>query len=263
VIQVSSLESPHIDLPRSPWGLADATWLATVRNDYGENSLFWLTHVLGRFPDSGVESVIPTAWLDLAGKTIHKRAGPTRLAIDLGEGRGGDLTVLGVRDDNGLLDWESSNTWSFETTATKAALKCQRWNVDHHRVSFDVGGIGADFNNRLEAAGIRGAKPYRGGNEAPNKKRYVNRRTQAAWQFRQRLDPNRQTILPSGVSIPQTPFAIPPAILAVIRKELVGLQYGQDEKGRLELERKEDFAKRLKHSPNHADTAGQLFAFTD
>ena len=258
VIQVSSLESPHIHLPRSPWGLADATWLAKARNDYGEASLWWMTHVLGRFPDSNAENVIPTAWLELAGQTIHRAAGPRRLAIDLGEGKGGDLTVLGVRDDNGILAWQSSNQWSLEAAATRAALLCQKFGIEPHHVSWDIGGIGADFANRLEAAGIHGARPYRGGEDSGSK-RYFNKRARGAWQLRQRLDSNRMITLDSGAMIPQQPFAIPQPILTIIRKEVTGLVYENDEKGRIKLERKEDFAKRLKHSPNHADTAGQLF----
>jgi hypothetical protein len=70
-------------------------------------------------------------------------------------------------------------------------------------------------------------------------------------------------ILDSGVSVPQHPFAIRPDLLAKIRPELQGLRYTQDNKGRIQLEDKDEFAKRLKHSPNHADTAGQLFAFND
>jgi phage terminase large subunit len=261
VIRVSSLESPHIHLPRSPWGLADRTWLAKSRNDYGEAAVWWTTHVLGRFPDSGIENVIPTAWLELAGKTIHRPAGPRRLAIDLGEGKGGDPSVIGVKDDNGILHWDVSYTWNFETTATRAALCCQRFGIEGHNVSWDVGGIGSDFSNRLEAAGIHGARPYRGGSEcgAEGRKKFFNRRAMCAWRLRQRLDPNRQVILDSGVAIPQQPFSIRPDILAKIRQELAGILYENDEKGRIKLEEKQVWAKRLKHSPNHADTATQLF----
>jgi hypothetical protein len=125
-----------------------------------------------------------------------------------------------------------------------------------------VGGIGADFANRLEAAGIRGARPYRGGAESGSPK-FLRRRSLGAWRFRQRLDPNRMVIQDNGTSVPQMPFAIRPDILARMRKELVNLQYTQDEKGRIVLETKEEYQARLKHSPNNADVAGQLFAFSD
>jgi hypothetical protein len=261
LIQISSLESPHIGLARSPWGLADATWLEQSRNDYGEGSLWWTTHVLGLFPDSGVDTVVPRSWLELAGKTLHKRGGRTRCAIDLALGNAGDRSVVGIRDDNGILDWQSSNLWTLEVTATKAALLCQRWGVAPSDVSWDVGSIGADFANRLEAVGIRGARPYRGGDSGG--KKFANKRSASAWRLRQRLDPNRMVILPGGASVPQVPFAIPPRILSVIIGEVQGLRYTQGSNGEITLELKDDFAKRLKHSPDHADTAAQLFGFPD
>ena len=66
------------------------------------------------------------------------------------------------------------------------------------------------------------------------------------------------TITPAGVSVPQVPYAIRPDHVALMRAELQGLRYTQDDAGRVCLERKEDFAKRLKHSPDFADSFGQL-----
>lgn len=259
VIQISSLESPHIHLDRSPWGLASRLWLENSRNDYGEGSLWWVCHVLGLFPDSGADTVLPWSWLQLAGETIHVRRGNPRMAIDLAEGNAGAKSVIAVGDDGGLLSLKWSNTWTFEATAGQAALMVQRWGVEPHNVSFDVGGIGADFAQRLITAGIVGARPYRGGAEGG--KKFGNLRSAAAWRFRQRLDTKRQVMTPGGVWIPQQPYSIRPDWLAIMRPELQGLRYTQDDRGRIVLEPKEDFAKRLKHSPDFADTMGQLFAF--
>ena len=210
LIQVSSLESPHIELERSPWGLADATWLFKNRNDYGEGTLWWTTHVLGLFPDSGMDTVLPWSWLQLAAQTIHRPAGERRLAIDLAEGKGGDKSVVAAKDENGLLALKWSTTWSFEATATQAATVCQRFSIPGHNVSWDVGGIGADFANRLEAVGIVGARPYRGGNETG--KKFFNLRSAAAWKLRQRLDPKRLVITDGGVAVPQVPFRDPSGV---------------------------------------------------
>ncbi len=290
LIQVSSLESPHIHLARSPWGLADRTWLEKARNDYGEGSLWWTCHVLGLFPGTSTDAVIPSSWLDRAGAAAHVQSGPARLAIDLGLGGGGDRSVVAVRDDNGLLDLGSGSTWSLEATAGEAARRSRRWSVAPHDVSWDVEGIGADFANRLEAAGLRGARPYRGGGEGGRK--FVNLRSAAAWKLRQRLDPGRMILLdppsergdggwgrvPSslypptpdpfplplgglGAAVPQHPFAIRPDHLAALREELQGLRYIQDSQGRICLERKEDFKRRLRRSPDLADCVTQLWAF--
>ena len=56
-------------------------------------------------------------------------------------------------------------------------------------------------------------------------------------------------------------LTIRPDWLALLRPELQGLRYEQDAKGRIVLEDKKDFAKRLKRSPDLADALTQGFAF--
>lgn len=260
VIQISSLDSPDIHLARSPRGLANATWLESVRNDYGEGSLWWTCHVLGLFPDSGVDTLLPRSWIDRCAAVEHVRSGPARTAIDLALGNGGARSVVATRDDNGLLALEWSNTWKLEETAAVALLQVRKFGVDHGRVSWDVGGLGADFANRLEAVGIVGARPYMGG--LPGGKRYGNLRSAAAWQLRQRLDPGRMVSAPTGRMVVQPAFSIRPEWVAVMRDELQGLRYEHGRKsGKVELELKEDFEKRLKKSPDMADCLTQLFAW--
>lgn len=262
LIVIPSTESPDIHRVRSPRGLADATWLEQQRQDYGEGSLWWLPHVLARFPDSAEDQVIPTEWLDSAARAPHVRSGPARCAIDLAAGTGCDRSAIVVRDSGGILAWESSNRWDLEATAARAALLIARHRVAHHRVSWDVGGLGADFANRLEAEGIYGAEPYRGGG-AEGGRRYANLRAAAAWALRQRLDPKRMVRSgPGGILRAQVPFAIPAEFLrAGARQELAGLRYQLAASDKVVLERKEDLARRLRRSPDLADVLIQSFAF--
>jgi hypothetical protein len=293
-IRISSLESPHIHLARSPWGLADATWLEKARADYGENSLWWTCHVLGEFPDSGVDSVIPGSWLELAARADHIPCGTRRIAVDLAEGKGGDRSAIVVRDDNGVIDFQWSTTWDFQTTAFKVSQFAQRYGVEDADISYDVAGIGADFSNRLRQFGIVSPVPYRGGNDGGPK--HSNLRSYSAWRLRQRLDPQRREIQYSESElsmasatelnhftayldikgqlrfpIPNAPrssgtsrqqFSIPPRFLnGPLREELIGLRYELDLKGRIKLEKKEDYIERLKRSPDLADCLCQSFVF--
>jgi hypothetical protein len=263
LLRIPSTDSPDIHLERSRRGLADKTWLDAARNDYGEGSLWWKTHVLAEFPDSSIESVIPGSWLDLAARTIHRPAGLPRIAIDLAKGTGGDRSVVLCRDDNGVREIQHSRTWSLETTATQAALMAQRHGVPGYRVSFDSGGLGTDFRNRLDAVGLTGSHAYLG--DMPGGTKCFNLRAAAAWALRQRLDPNRmQPASANGaVMVPQIPFALSPAHVALCRRELQALRYDQDPRGRIKLEAKEIMVKALKCSPDFADVLGQSFAFPD
>lgn len=259
VITIPSTDSPDIGMSRSGRGLADATWLEKARNDYGQESLWWTTHVKALFPDADTDTVIPRHWLDLATRAEHIRSGPTRTAIDLAEGKGGDRSVVATGDENGIIALEWSNTWSFEDTARIAGRQAVEYDVAGHRVSWDVGGIGSDFGARLKAVGIVGAQPYRGGGGGD--KKFHNFRAKAAWTLRNRLDPARMIDSGRGFMVPQTPYAIRTDHMSLMREELQGLRYSLGIHGEIKLELAEDFAKRLRRSPDIQATICQLHAF--
>ncbi len=286
VITIPSLESPHATWVRSPWGLADRTWLELSRSEYGEDSLWWRSHVLAQFPDEISQALLPASWLAGAAQILHVRAGPVRLTVDLALGNDGDETCLMVRDDNGIFEAESSNKWSLEVTAERASVLVKQYGIRGEHVVFDSGGVGADFDNRLRAKGILGAKGYLG--NRPGGERFFNLRSAAGWAFRRRLDPNRSLRLPDPADkhsvrqgtalwepdlqaspstpseplyVPQKPFAIPAHLLTRYRAELQGIRYELDDHGRIALELKEVFVARLKRSPNFLDTCLMSFAY--
>ena len=262
-IVIPSTESPHAHLERSPCGMADATWLEAMKSQYGENSLWWLSHVLAMFPGEADDTLVLRSWIDLAARTIWVPDGPPRIAIDLGLGvGGGDRSVIVCRDNNGLMDLEHSRAWNLEATATRAALMAQKHGVEPKRISWDFTGIGADFANRLAAVGLKGCRPYMGGFGGPNIS-FANLRSAAAWAARRRLDP--ETILgkTDGVLVArkQHPFAIRPEHAALLRDEICSHRYSLDPNGAIQLELGEEIRKRLRHSPDFADAFFQSFAF--
>lgn len=261
LIRIPSTLSPHAHLERSPVGMADANFLEESRVEYGEGSLWWLAHILAQFPEEAFEQLIGRHWLDLAESIIWTPSGPSRLAIDLGGGNGGDNSVLLCRDDNGVRDLEHSRNWSFETVAMRAAEMARRNAVEPHRVSYDAGGIGHDFGERLRVAGLPNARGYLGGREGP---KFANLRTASAWLLRRRLDPSNTAPAPGRRIIStQTPFSIRSEHMKYLREELLGLRYTHDASGRLCLEKKEEFVERLKRSPDFSDALIQSFAFPE
>jgi hypothetical protein len=270
VITIPSLESPHIHLARSPWGLADATWLEMRRADYGEESLWWQSHVLARFPGELTQTLLPSAWLNEAARVLHIRSGPVRLGVDIGLGKGGgdDSSIVG-RDDNGVLFEDASNRWSLEQLCARVAHWKREHGVRPEHITFDATGIGADLDNRLRAVGIAGAKGYIGASSGTA--RFGNLRSACGWAVRRRLDGHRAVKRddPTGgaraarpaVYAPQVPFHIPPHLLQRHRAELQGLRYQLDDAGRIQLEPKAEFAARLKHSPNFLDSLMMTYAY--
>jgi hypothetical protein len=247
LITIPSTMSPDIHLEESLRGLADAGWLREMAADYGEDSQTYRVRVLAEFPSGSADALVPKAWLDRAGSAKHEHRGRRRLAVDVAEGHGGDDAVLVVRDDNGILEFQAGNRWDFQAQATRAALLCQKWGIDPGDVTYDAGGPGADFANRLEAVGLHGCRPYRGGRLAKSP-RYFNLRSACHWQMRRRLNPATTDEL----GRPLTPFHIPPEFLTRLRGELREITYSTLDKGRIAARDAEEVKAALRHSPDYS-----------
>jgi phage terminase large subunit len=261
-MRISSFESPDINNATSSIGLANKDWLEDMRGKYGEGSLWWRTHVLAEFPDSSEDTLVPSHWLDLCD-CRPVRGGPTRIAIDIAGGDGGDRTVIVVRDDNCLLEMSASNTWSFEETATRVASYAKIHTVHPGRIIYDQTGIGADFGNRLGGVGLIGCRGFMGAKGA-KLRTFGNLRSASGWAMRRRLDPDRFDGKPqSGEKIHQQQFSIPREILSQIREEFAGVRYFLNKSGGIQLESKERYKERLGKSPDLFDACLISFAFSD
>lgn len=264
VIKISSLESPDAHLPRSLRGMADATWLQLCREEYGEDSQWWKSHVLAEFPGELSDTLLPFAWLEEAARIIHIHGGLRRCAVDIAKGEGGDDAMIVIRDDNGIYGAWWSNRWSLEQLAEETANRCVEYGVEGPRVTYDATGIGTDFDNRLRQHGVYGARGYMG--SAAGGDQFFNLRSACGWAFRRRLDPAKARFLADpdqggGIYTRQAPFAIPRHLLARFESELKGLRYQLDDAGRIQIEPKADFVARLKRSPNFVDACMMSFAF--
>lgn len=266
VIEISSLDSPHAHLERSPWGMADKGFLDNARFEYGEDSLWWLVHVLGKFPTELQQALLPMEWLKLAADLIRPRRGPMRIGVDLAKGNDGDPAGIVVRDDLAVRHYEESNRWDLEATAKHTKRIALEYGVEPGRITYDATNLGTDFGNRLAAVGITGAIGYMGSRDGGEK--YGNLRTAAGWEFRRRLDPNRVIVANDPESphapkifIPQEPFGIPKHLVDRFRAELQGCRYELDNAGRIHIEVKDVFKARLKRSPTFLDCLFMSFAY--
>ena len=280
-IPIPSTDSPDIDLERSPRGLADRKFLRDTERDYGKGSLFWITHVDAKFPSQSHELLIPSGWVGrckdpgiiATAEALRSkgRGGKRVLSWDISTGSGADSSIHCVRDGLGILDWlESAFVGVPEGVALFAELMRQ-WDVQDEDAIYDAGGPGRDAPKYFQAHRIS-PTAYHGG--APTKGKWANRRTRVFWKLRQRLDPERPLDLdpdpprPESVWDPipalskakiQPPFAIPDHLFTErLRQELTGLRY-ELRGGKIALEEKEDFVKRLGRSPDAADALAMSF----
>ena len=275
-IQIPSTDSPHASLEKSPFGLADATWLDSVKRRYGEHSLWYKSHVLAIIPAVSADILIPESWLEFAYRQLRPQCGldhpihlTRRLSCDLGEGVGRDSTCIIVRDDFSVLECVLSPSVGLPEAAALIERLGRKWKIPPERMSYDKLGIGRNFPNHLakyRASWVSGSpslsnvRPY-GGSSTPMNRDFVNLRSEAAWKLRNRLDVNHVPDIRTPYAV-QVPFSFAAgSYLERLREELRPLTYslvGHQTK----LLDKDDWTEILGHSPDVADALLQSFAFT-
>ncbi len=259
---VPSTASPHAHLDRSPWGMADKTWLDAVAREPGRSSPWYRSHVLAIRPKTADERLIEESWLALAlaqetadaVRAIRGGApmGKVRLGCDVGEGIGKSRSVIFVRDDLGVLEVQASEFTSKNQTAAEICTLSTKWKVPVEGIAFDgSGNTGRDILRALETRYPFGLVPYFG--SQPGGRWYVNLRTACAAALARRLNPEAYP------GKERRPFHVPnnPHV-APLFKELGELRYklkGQ----RSELETKEDMMLRLGRSPDYCDALTMSF----
>ena len=267
-IQIPSTDSPHADLDKSPWGIADRTWLESCYRRYGRDSLWVRSHIRAEIPEVSSDILIPPAWLDRATAVQRVTLPPNhpvhrtrRIAVDLGEGVGRDSTAILVRDADGILDLVAGSALSLASAAEETVRLSRVWAVPAERVSYDKLGVGRDFRNHLVRHGLGDAVGYAGSGRPQDRKAFTNLRSESAWKARRRLDPERHTDDRYPLSSRQAPFHIPPrGWWALLREDLEALTY--DLVGnQTRLLKKEDWCDLLGRSPDRGDAFIQSFAF--
>lgn len=265
VIEISSLESPHAHLERSGWGMADKGFIDKSRYEYGEDSLWWLVHILGKFPTELMQALLPREWVRQASLVIpdpDPRDDVRFMAVDIAKGNNGDPSGILVRNGVRVIAYEESPRWSFGELANRVKQMQAEHGVESPRIIYDATAIGTDFANRLAGLKIVGVRDYMGSRSGSEK--FFNLRSEAGWALRRRLDPSRVT--PVGIDRktvyqPQRPFSIPQHLVQRFRAELEGVRYDLDDKGRIQVEAKELFMARLKKSPTFLDCLFMSFAY--
>jgi len=263
-INTPSTASPHAESEKSPFGLADKTWLDSMARKYGKDSLWYRSHVLSIRPKLSHERLIDPAHFDWCTSVRAKegvealrqagKGGKRRISCDVGEGVGNARSVILVRDDVGFLEVVASAYKTPVDTADEIAALAGRWRVQAENVSYDgAGTTGKRLGNALDGRGMVGCRPYFGGGSGG--RRCTNMRTAAAVAFARRIDPDN--FVGNGRDNP--PFHIPNSEhLPAMREEILELKY--ELKGdKSALEDKHSLMERLGRSPDFADCVTQSF----
>jgi hypothetical protein len=293
-VPISALEHPDAGKERSGVGAVDAAFLRLMRQVWGDQSPWWRSNILGKFP--GEESVrfIPLAWVDACTSETATQDrlwrdapdGETWMGVDVGGGVGADRSVVVVRNSKQLLavfasEWHGVLDDARERLEPVVLEMARRWKVPSERCFYDMAGIGRNFGAYLarEAAkrqetwrthhpdqfhrddvgphpqGFDSATGYFGAGRGGLL--YVNRRTRNAFRLKERLDPHRKGHVPFYCGgIAEWP-ALRQEIAAVHGPKM------EFEDGHVKqcLEPKETLAARLKRSPDVLDALLMTFNY--
>jgi len=267
-IRIPSTASPHAHLDKSPWGLADKTFLESNWRKYGKDSFWVACHIDAKIPTESSGRLIPLSWIDRAAACERPPIGPfdrvndtLRISCDVSEGVGRDDYCIIVGDALGIREIDGGNNLGLPEIAHRIAERKRRWGIPDKRISYDRVGVGRDLRHHLIANGITEAVGYAGAGRAQSPREFVNLRTEAAWKLRTRLNPDWSIDPRFPKASKQVPYHIPPGPRwPQLREELEKITYSLVG-NQVVLMSKEDHCVELGRSPDGFDALLQQFAF--
>lgn len=234
-------------------GAVTRGWIEKARRQWGENSPFWYSRVLGEFPRISNRGTIPLGWVERARNDERRKkaleaAEKARLpkigGLDVAR-YGENACVLIVRHGDAV---ETVESWS-HTTLTETAGMAKRMIAKYglRALVVDASGIGAGVYDMLAEQG-EPVTGYNGGHAAFTRASFGNRRSEMWWHLRSRFEKERLWLPQLGEAGDS------------LAADLVTPEYDVMSTGRIRVETKEQLLKRNIPSPDFGDALVLCFA---
>lgn len=258
-ISIGYMDTPNFSGEECPQNVKDLligpTWVAEKKKKWGENNPFYISKVLGKFPEvSAVNSLIPAIWVRAAQERTLEPSVPIELGIDVGGGsnrnvialRRGPVVRVIHRDQNPDTMQTLSNTLQAikDTGATSAKIDdigIGHGAADRAKEMANDQRIKQETPDLAKRASLVSGVSV--GDPAEDNESYVNLRAEGYWGLRERFEEGSIDIDPEDEDL---------------AAQLVALRYKRSS-GRLQIESKEDMRRRGVESPDDAD--GVMLAF--
>ncbi len=246
-----------------PWPtpyLCNPVWEAEMAAFPGKDSDEYRVRVLGIAPKGEATAIIPLHLVEVATKNILSvpKEGGTWMGLDIALG-GEDSSYIFIRRGPVVLYGEE-----FNATSTNPTRETVEWALDTALrfgvtdINVDDIGIGKGVADELEEAALPHriqVHPINFGSKPRDTEHYLNRRAEDYMGLRMRFESKEISL----VNIAED-LAGPKQIDRLL-PELSGLKKNPvSPAGKLSLERKEEFKKRLGRSPDAADALCLAFA---
>lgn len=223
--------------------LVSPFWLEQRRAEGLEGTPWWQAKVLGQFPDTASNAIIPLAWVEAARERPFVQ--------DAREWAGLDVARFG-NDDSVRIGGSGNGPWQVEVrhghdTMEVAGLGMAYLQARRGALAIDVIGVGAGVYDRIREQHPPGQPIAVNVGESPthDPDLLANLRAQLWWDVRLALDPKS----PEPLSLAR----LDEPSYQRLRSELTAPVYRMTSSGKVQIEGKEELKARGLPSPDLAD----------
>ena len=232
-------------------GAVTKEWVEMQRGLWGEESAFWQARILGEFPRIATDIVVNLGWMENAEIVIRKLQKKPRyyMGVDIGE-YGTDDYVWYIGTDKYKQEIHSRvGIEPIESVGITKRFK-DKYNIADEDITIDGIGAGATVCSKLREDGIK-INRFVASERALDTKQFEDKITEAWWNIRTLVNPNSEHYdnYSFGSRVDK------------LKADLCTRKYKTNSKGKLQLEPKPEYRKRMKRSPNHADAMVLCYSF--
>lgn len=236
VIHVSAFDTPNFTSEAVPSYLkpllVGPLWVEEKRRKWGETNPFWFSKVLGQFPDTTVDGLIPLKWIRAAQLRVLEPGLPHEMGMDVGGGAN-KSTYCVRQGPHYRIKRRDTEPDTMKTCGTLIAMLNAMKSITRCKV--DEIGIGRGVVNRAQELKYRQVLGVNVSRPAKDREHFANIRAEGFWALRERFQ--------SGV----IDIDADDDDLAA---QLVALEYMRNSRGQIQIQSKGQMAV----SPDDADS---------
>lgn len=227
------LKEAHKHSERLRQMLVSQVWIDEAIDDWGIDSPLYASKVLGQFPDVSDDMLITPAMIEKAHLLDLPGTKRGNYGLDVAR-EGADESAL-YRNRDGVVRLE----WAVRGLDTvEVAKKTANTAVMAAPVVVDSIGLGAGVYDQLKKNHRVPVIEYKGSHAPIEPERFVNRRAEDFWHLRELMKVGGVDLDPDDKKA---------------AAQLQSIKWFLDRKGRIQIESKEEMAKRGAKSPDRAD----------
>jgi phage terminase large subunit len=232
----------ELDINTLPY-LTTRRWVQEKYYEWGPGHPLWESRVLGNFPKQSPDALMSLTWLEEAGASQGIGVGKIKAGLDVA-GPGEDESSLTVRRGGEIIlhkQWNYSDPRGDIVICLRNLQERLKENIEN--INIDSIGIGWGICQHLKDMGFP-VTPINVCEISNDGDKYFNLKAEFYWGLRLRFQAGEI----SGLSDEKTVG------------QLAGIRYKPTSKGQIQIESKEDAAKRGMRSPDRAESIMLAFA---